>query len=346
MNWFTLLTCGLAVGLIVSLLVIGHRLHLNNKPYWRRPIIVAGLVLIGIVAGLLPLKTLDPNQLTTDSDVIFLVDTTYSMHALDGRDNDTRLSDVKHDLRTFAQNLQGSRLGIITYEKTASIYLPLTTTYSDLDTAADTLNGGAYLFSRNDPSLTGALDFTKAYLQKVRAADVTRHQVVILMTDGELTGQTDSANSVKAAAERLAAVADATVIIGYGTNAGAKMPEIEMSFTGNGALTRKPNRFAKALINGKFDDVISKRNEDQLRAVASSLRGTYVPAQDLGQVTTTVVNARKQAAAKQAASPESQAIRQNLLHIPIAIIILAWLFVTEILGISRVRQLIGSWRHS
>lgn len=346
MSWFTLLVCGLAAGLVVSLLFIGRRFHLNGKPYWRRPIIVAALVFIGTIAGLLPLKALDPNQLTTDSDVIFLVDTTYSMNALDGRDGDTRLGDVKHDLRTFAQSLQGSRFGVITYEKVASIYLPLTTTYSDLDTAADTLDGGSYLFSTGDPSLTGALDFTKDYLQKVHEADVTRHQVVVLMTDGELTGATDSADSVKAAAERLATVADAVVVVGYGTNAGGKMPEIRMSFSGDGALIREPNRFAKSLSNGKFDDVISKRDENQLRALAGSMRGVYIPAQDKNQASAAIIEARRQAAARQAASPESQALRQNLLHIPIALVILLWLFITEVLSINRVRQFVGSWRRT
>lgn len=346
MNWLLIVACVLAAGLVTGLVLVGRRLHLNQKPYWRRPIIVAALVLVGTLAGLLPLKTLDPNQLSIDSDVVFIVDTTYSMHALDGRDGDTRLNDLKHDLRTFAQKLQGSRFGVIAYEKNASIYLPLTTTYSDLDTAADTLDGGAYIFSTNDPSLTGALDFTQKYLEKVQASDVTRHQVVVLMTDGELTGKTDSAESVKTAAERLASVADAAVVVGYGTNAGGKMPDIRMSLNGNGALTRAPNRFAEALVGGKFGPVISKRDENQLRTLATALNGTYIPAQELDQATNAIVNARQQAAAKQAASPESQALRQNLLHVPMAIIILAWLFVTEVMGLYRIRRFIALWRQS
>lgn len=343
MNWSIILACSLGVGLVVSLVIVGRQLHLYNKSYWRRPIIVATLVLVGILAGLLPFKTLDPNQLTTGSDVMFIVDTTYSMHALDGRDGDTRLDDVRNDLRTFAQSLQGSRLGIIAYEKSPSIYLPLTTTYSDLDTAADTLEGGEYTFSTNDPSLTDALDFAHDYLQKVQDTDTTRQQVVVLMTDGELTGKADSANSVKAAAERLGGVAHTAVIIGYGTNAGAKMPEIRMDLD-TGMLARQSNRFVQAMVNGEFGEITSKRDENQLRTLATSLRGTYVPAQEANTATSAIVEARQQAANKQAVSPESQALRQNLLHIPMASVILAWLLVTEVMGVSRVRQFIGSWR--
>ncbi|HVI69378.1 MAG TPA: vWA domain-containing protein [Magnetospirillaceae bacterium] len=342
MNWLTLAICGLAVGLVASLIFIGKRWQLNSKPYWRRPIILAGLLLLGTLAGLLPLKPLDSGQLTTDSDVIFVVDTTYSMNALDGRDGGTRIDDVKKDLRTFAQALGGSRFGIITYEKTATIYLPLTTTYSDVDTAADTLSAGAYLYSTNDPSLSDSLKAAKTYLDKVKAADITRHQVVVLMTDGELTGAIDTPDKVKTAAEQLAQTADATVVIGYGTNNGAKMPEIRMNFSGSGELTRSPY-FAQGTVNGKFGEVTSRRDETELRAIASSLRGNYIPAQDIGQATSTITDARKLAADRKAASPESQALRQNILHVPLAICILGWLFVTEVLSLNRVRTFIGTW---
>lgn len=343
MSWFILAVCVLAIALVAGLIFIGRRWRLNTKPYWRRVIIVAGLLLMGVLAGLLPFKPLDPGQLTTDSDIIFLVDTTYSMNALDGRDGDTRLNDIQNDLRTLAQSLGGSRFGMIIYERTSTIYLPLTTTYSDIDTAADTLSAGAYIYATTDPSLTGALESTKTYLQKVQEADITRHQVIVLMTDGELTGKTDTADSVKAAAEQLSTVTDAALIIGYGTANGAKMPDIRMSVSGDGALIRAPGRFAQGLVNGRFTDVVSRRDETQLRALATALKGTYVPAQEKSQALTALTNARQQAAARKAASPESLALRQNLFHVPFAILIIGWLVVTEIFSAKRVREFIATW---
>lgn len=325
--------------LVLGLAVISWRLRLFKKAYWRRGFVVACLLLLGILVGFLPLKPLDSSQLTTDSDIIFMVDTTYSMNALDGRDGDTRLADAQKDIQTYAKQLGGSRIGMVVFDRSSTIYLPLTSTYSDVETATSTLSTSAYYLATGSPSFAGALENVKSYVEKLQDADNTRHRVVVLMTDGELTGDTDTPENVNNAARQLAREVDAAVVIGYGTNGGAKMPVISPDFGegSDGALKREDeNTFGYQ--NDKFVEVVSKRDESQLRAMAQSLGGAYVPAQDTAAAEAAIVEARKQAADKQAKSSESRALRQNLLHVPMAILILGWLLLTEIWGFKPIRE--------
>lgn len=338
-----MIVCTLAILLVAGLMLVGWRLRLTGRLYWRRVCIVACLLAIGILLGVVPLKQNTASRVATNTDVIFIVDTTYSMNALDGRDGDTRLEDVKRDIKNFAEALGGSRVGIIAYDSAARIYLPLTTTVYDINSAVDTLNTPVYYYATGNPSLTNALETAKTYLDRLAETDATRSRVLVVMSDGELTGRTDTAASVDRAANNLADAADATLVIGYGTNAGGKLLAVTADIE-TGKLIRNDDRPMYGLVDGKYEEVISRRDETQLRALATNSGGSYVAAQDVAANPGPLLAARNAGADKQAASPENRALQQNILHVPVALAIIAWLVAFEIIGIKRLRTFVAAWR--
>ncbi len=343
MNIVIIIALVLVLALVAGLGALARFKHLSQAFYWRRVVVLAGLVLMGVLAGLLPLNQPDSSQTVSNSDIIFMVDTTYSMNALDGRDGDTRLADIQHDITKLADALGGSRIGIVTYDHNASLYLPLTTTTSDIKNSVQTIFTADYYGARDEPSMAGAFTTVKNYIESVKKNDVTRQRVLVFMTDGELTGKSDTADKVSAAAKALAPLVNAAVVVGYGTSAGGKMPLIVPNFEDLSKLVRKSDQFAEDYSGDTFGPVISHRDEQMLRTLAQNLNGQYVPSQD-ANLSQTVVNARQSAANAQISAPESQALRQNVLHVPIALAIVAWIFLFEILGLRGLREFVARWK--
>ncbi len=336
------IVCGLAVVVLGAIIAMGVLWKVTNQLYWRRVVLTAVLVVVGVTIGLLPVGGDNSDQVVSNTDVVFLVDTTYSMNARDGRSGNTRLSDVQQDIQTFAKALGGSRVGIMTFDTTPTIYLPLTATVADITIATTTLSTPGYYDARNDPKFTEAFGAAKKYFEDSEKVDATRNRVLVVMTDGELTGKSDTQAGLLAAAAALKPVIDASLVIGYGSDAGAPMHIINADLE-TGKL-EDSGRNVQDYINNRFGDVISKRDEPTLQAVAGSLGGTYVPEQNVGDSTTALINARQTGATHAQNSPESRAVQQNILHVPVAIIILAWLFVMEVLLSKRMRAWVANWR--
>lgn len=327
----------MAVVCVALVLVAGWRFKLAARTYWRRSVVVIGLIALGVGASWLPLVRSDATQVVTNADIIFLVDTTYSMNALDGKGGGFRLADVRQDIKTFSEKLAGSRIGIVTYDSAATIYLPLTATTSDIAIAADTIQTKQYIESSQDPNLTKALEDTKAYLDEAAKVDSTRQRLLVVMTDGELTGSTDSTDKVTAAARKIATSVNASVVLGYGTEAGGKLPYLVDNFD-----TYSQERLSLGITqfeNNTFSPVLSKRDQTFLRTFAGALNGTYVDASQSGDALSALTQGRQIAADRQANQPQNRSVLQNILHVPMALLIAALLVASEIIGLPRVRQL-------
>lgn len=328
-----------AVLVLSVVLVVGWRFKLTTRTYWRRLVVVVGLLVLGVGVGWLPIVRADATQVVTNTDVIFLVDTTYSMNALDGHDGNFRLADVRQDIKTFSEKLAGSRIGIITYDSAPTIYLPLTATTSDVAIAADTIQTKQYIESSHDPNLTKALEDTKVYLDEAAKVDSTRQRLLVVMTDGELTGTTDTPEKVTAAAQKMASSVNATVVLGYGTDAGAKLPYLVNNFDTFGQ--ERLNLGITQFENNTFSPVLSKRDQNFLRKLADSFNGTYIDAAQSGDALTALTQGRQIAADRQAAQPQNRAVLQNILHVPVALLIAVFLVLSEIAGVSRVRAVVA-----
>lgn len=333
----------LAVLAAAAVAAVGWRMRLTGQLYWRRIFAVTSFIALACVLGVIPLfrQNVD-SEIAANTDVVFLVDTSYSMNALDGRDGDSRLTDIQHDIARFAEELEGSRIGMIVYDTSARIYLPLTTTSYDITSSLETLSTSDYFRSYGDTSLAGALETTKSYFEKLQETDATRNKVLVVMTDGELTGREDTAAKVQDAARALRPLVDSALVIGYGTAQGGALPIIETDYS-DGTL-RRTDETAYEAFDGRYQEIISKRDENLMRDLAASLGGRYLPSQDATGNANSIIDARAEAASRQASSPENRALRQNMLHVPAALLIIAWLAAFEIVRVPKLHTFVTSWK--
>jgi Ca-activated chloride channel homolog len=111
-------------------------------------------------------------------DILFLVDTSLSMNAVDAKPN--RLTRFKELLLPMISELHGNRLGIIAFAGSPFLYCPLT---SDMDAFSDYLRGlDVDIIGDKGSVLSSA--FKKAD-QLLKSDRVMRNRILVFVSDGE-----------------------------------------------------------------------------------------------------------------------------------------------------------------
>lgn len=187
---------------------------------------------VGIVVALLVILLrpgygrLDVPAQVADVDVFVVVDRTRSMAALDYGTREPRIFGAQADLKALAADLPGARFAMIAVGAEARQVLPLTTDSLAFDTAVETLDlespqGGDG--SQVDRAVTVLDDVL------TRAADAApdRRRVVVYVGDGEQTrgGGGDTAPAPSGGYDVVRPAISGGVVLGYGTEEGAVMPE-------------------------------------------------------------------------------------------------------------------------
>lgn len=152
-----------------------------------------------------------------DAEVLVVVDRTRSMAALDYQDK-PRITGVRRDLAALADAMPGARFGLLTWGQDVQLELPFTTDTTTFTTAVETMRlEGVYegSGSRADRPLVDMAEV----LERAQDRHPERQQIVVFVGDGENTdpGQQESFT-------QLSQYVDAGVVLGYGTEQGARMP--------------------------------------------------------------------------------------------------------------------------
>jgi Ca-activated chloride channel family protein len=116
-------------------------------------------------------------------DIAIAVDVSNSMLAEDIKP--TRLEKAKHEISNLIDKMQGDRVGIIAFAGLAYVQCPLTLDYGAAKLFTDMLN--VDLIPQQGTAIGRAMELAmKTFVQKER-----KYKVLILITDGEETGDTD-----------------------------------------------------------------------------------------------------------------------------------------------------------
>lgn len=181
-------------------------------------------------------------------DLMIALDVSRSMLARDV--HPSRLARAKLDLRDLLKELRGDRVGLITFRGKAVVRCPLTTDYAffvqSLD-SADTEAAPAGPTSLGD-AIRKALDAFEG--------DQGSHKALVLVSDGE-----DLAGDARRAAETAKEKGVAIFTVGLGNPDGSRIPE-----AGDGAFLRYQG-----------NEVVSRLDNETLRAIAETTGGAYVP---------------------------------------------------------------------
>jgi len=181
-------------------------------------------------------------------DIIVALDCSKSMLATDI--NPTRLDRAKREVYDLLTLLQGDRIGLVAFAGTAFLQAPLTLDYTGFHIFLTALSP--------DFLPVGGTDIPAAISTSLSAFDpkTNSEKAVILITDGENTGEVDPMEAAKAAEKAGVKL----FCIGVGSQDGVPIPNGEEGFQKD--------------VNGNI--VLSKLDEDTLKKIAVLTGGTYV----------------------------------------------------------------------
>jgi Ca-activated chloride channel family protein len=287
------------------------------------------------------------------ADVLFVVDTTSSMAALDYGGDSPRLDGVRADIVELAGQFPGAHFSLVRFDSQARLELPWTTDFSALETAVSVLRQERALYSRGS-RLDLPLDVIDQQLPRAsRAASDDRYSIVFFFSDGEqragasadppaadrrtglVPDEEDLAEGTIESYAELAHEVDGGAVFGYGTAAGAPMLE----FVGIDQLfTASDSPFVHDFATGA--PAISRLDEDNLVEISDQLGTPYVHRSEPGGLATM---ASALAKAAPTVTDGSRATPQRLYWIPALglLALLLWQAAATAREALATRQLFG-----
>lgn len=198
-------------------------------------------------------------------DVVFVLDLSKSMLARDAQPS--RLARAKLAILDYLHRQQGGRVGLVVFAGSAFLRCPLTMDYAAFEESVTEA-------SPDDLYVPGS-DLARGIISAKNAFEKgAERRVIVLITDGEDLEKT----GVKAAQEF---AKDGVIVfaLGVGSPAGSTVQVPQQ----NGQLG--------PLLDAEGQPVVSRLDEDTLRAIAEATGGTYRRLENINQSMTDVVRA-------------------------------------------------------
>ncbi len=209
-----------------------------------------------LVIGLRPVMVETKYEFETKNlDVLFVVDTTMSMWALDYNGRKERMTGVISDVNDIIDELAGSNFGLVTFDDTPHVLAPFT---QDLQYIKDLLG----TLSSPDSFFATGSDMSIAYqdieaLLRSSSKKENRKAIVFFISDGEITNGKELVDY-----SNLAQYVDAGAVLGYGSSEGGKM--------------RRDYGYDYVYDYNTHQDALSKIDENNLKAIADALEIEYI----------------------------------------------------------------------
>jgi Ca-activated chloride channel homolog len=231
-------------------------------------LVVLLLALVGIILGLVNPKigTKMETVKREGIDIVFAMDVSKSMLSEDVAPS--RLEKSKQIVSQIINQLGNDRIGIVAYAANAFPVLPITSDYSVAKMFLQNMNTD--IVSSQGTSLDEAIKLSATYFDEKSKTS----KLVILISDGE-----DHSEGAEAAAEEANKLGMKIITIGVGTEKGGTIP-----LRVNGVV----QSFQRDSNN---EVVITKLNQEGLKAIAKATKGGYVYGDNTKNVLEYVKNA-------------------------------------------------------
>lgn len=221
----------------------------------RRVAIVALTIGILLQPGFEGARAPEPSA---DVEILVVVDRTRSMAALDHQSG-PRIYGVQRDLTAIAAAVPGARFGLVTYGSSVELELPFTSDLTTFRTAVETLRLEGP-FDGSGSTADRPLETMREILARADEQHPERRRFLIFASDGENTTAEEQASFAE-----LDALLDGGIVLGYGTDAGAKMPQSDDLSPDDGYVYDQE----------RGEDAISSIDEGNLRSIAQELGVGY-----------------------------------------------------------------------
>ena len=213
------------------------------------------IYILTFVIGLRPVQV-DTNYefMTKNLDVLFVVDSTISMWALDYNGKSPRMEGVKADINYVMNELAGSNFGLVTFDDTARVLAPFTQDMEYIESLLDVMITPDSYYSTGSNMDIPHRDI-RSLLESSNKKE-NRKTIVFFFSDGEVTNP----NEQPADYSEFADFIDAGAVLGYGTVEGGKMKE------GHGYVYDYETHA----------DAVSKLDEENLKKMAEDMDVMYL----------------------------------------------------------------------
>ncbi len=200
--------------------------------------------------------------LKSNLDVIFVIDKTISMDALDYEGGTKRLDAVKKDVQYIVDELSGSTYSVIAFDIYSQIKMPLTKDSKTIMASVKSLKTPEQCTAKGS-TITMFKEDLKKVLESSRKKE-DRQRIVFIITDGENT--TDE--EVQSLSD-LRDYVDNGAVLGYGTEEGGRM-KVETYYQSG------KYEYLQDKTNYPYTDAISKIDEKNLKQMANDLGIDYI----------------------------------------------------------------------
>lgn len=221
-------------------------------------------ILIIILLFIINLRIMIPSNnsktIKNNLDILFVIDNTISMNALDYNGSNTRLSGVKEACNYIIDELNGSRFSVITFDNTSRIVTPYTYDANITREAISIMTPINELYAKGS-SIDVSLDSIMYSLKNSKKKN-DNNRIIFFISDGENT----SNNSIKSFKSISKYISDGAVL-GYGTKKGGYMKDESEYATNEYIMDYTSTNFGKA---------ISKIDEKNLKEIANDMIVDYI----------------------------------------------------------------------
>ena len=199
--------------------------------------------------------------LTNSLDVLFVIDNTISMTALD-YNNGSRMDAVQRDCEKIIKNLSGANFSVIVFDNTAKLLVPFTSDTNMVLNSIKSLSVVEELYAKGS-TLNTSLDLMDDYLSDTVKDE--RAKILFFISDGEITD-----DSKLKSFSKINKYISNGIVMGYGTKDGGKML-IYDKYTGKSEYLTYYDKS-----NYKKIDALSIIDEKNLKKIASDIGIDYV----------------------------------------------------------------------
>jgi Ca-activated chloride channel family protein len=226
-------------------------------------------ILMIILVFLICIRIQIPNGFSTQEssnlDLIFVVDNTISMQAVDGRSKGRRIDDVKKDIEYIVDKLPVANYSLITFFYDAEIKIPLTYDKNSFMVSVRNLKEPTMFYARGS-NITMFKNPLEQVLKSSAKRDA-RERVVFIMSDGENNNEDKNYDL-----SDLSKYIDNGAVLGYGTTKGATM-KVQNYYYDTYETVMDGNK-----------EAISKLDEDNLKEIAKDLGIDYIYMNDISKI--------------------------------------------------------------
>ncbi len=242
--------------IIICLILLFYIIKNNNKSITQ--IIIVCLIFVINLRIMIP--TEGAQVIANNLDVLFVIDSTLSMNALD-YNSDNRLYAVKKDCNYIIKRLNGARFSVITFNNDARIVTPYTKDANMTIEAIDIINPIDELYARGT-SLNVPLDIITSSLKSSQKKD-NKIRIIFFISDGEIT--TDE--RLKSYHE-ISKYIDNGAVLGYGTTNGGYI-KVTDKYTGK-------EEYIMDYTDYNYGKAISRIDENSLKQIANDINIDYI----------------------------------------------------------------------